>query len=67
MIDELANEVKEELTGHILPFWEKLVDTQNGGYYGRMDFNGMLRKDAVKGGILISRILWAFSNAAASL
>ena len=67
MIDNLVEEVREELTGHILPFWEKLVDTEYGGFYGRMDYDGMLRKDAVKGGILHARILWAFSNAYTAL
>ncbi|MBO6108364.1 MAG: AGE family epimerase/isomerase [Eubacterium sp.] len=63
MIEDVAEEVKTELTTHILPFWEKLKDDENGGYYGRMEFNGTLRRDAVKGGILHARILWAFSNA----
>ena len=63
MIDDLVSEIKEELTGHILPFWKGLIDRENGGFYGRMDYDGTLRKDAVKGGILHARILWAFSNA----
>lgn len=63
MIDNVVEEVKEELTGHILPFWENLIDEEYGGFYGRMDYDGTLRKDAVKGGILHARILWAFSNA----
>ncbi len=63
MVDDLVQEVREELTGHILPFWEGLIDEVNGGFYGRMDFDGTLHKDAVKGGILHARILWAFSNA----
>ena len=63
MIEDVVKEVEEELTGHILPFWERLIDRENGGFYGRMDYDGTLRKDAVKGGILHARILWAFSNA----
>ena len=63
MIDDVIQEIREELTGHILPFWEKMIDEVNGGFYGRMDYDGTLRKDAVKGGILHARILWAFSNA----
>ena len=63
MIEELTDELKEELTGHILPFWESMIDQVNGGFYGRVDYDGMLRKDAPKGGILHARILWAFSNA----
>ena len=67
MIEDVVKEVEEELTGHILPFWESLIDREHGGFYGRMDFDGMLRTDAVKGGILTARILWAFSNAAKQL
>lgn len=63
MIEDVVSEVKEELTGHILPFWKGLIDRENGGFYGRMDYDGTLRKDSVKGGILHARILWAFSNA----
>ena len=35
MIEDVVQEIKEELTGHILPFWEKLIDEQYGGFYGR--------------------------------
>ena len=27
-------EVKNELTDHIIPFWSKLKDEENGGFYG---------------------------------
>ena len=30
MIEDVVKEVREELTGHILPFWEKLIDEKNG-------------------------------------
>lgn len=63
MVEDLTEELREELTGHILPFWESMIDQVNGGFYGRMDYDGTLRKDAPKGGILHARILWAFSNA----
>ncbi len=63
MIEDVVKEVRDELTGHILPFWEKLIDEKNGGFYGRMEYDGTLKPGAVKGGILTARILWAFSNA----
>ncbi len=33
------NEVKENLTENIIPFWEKLRDNEHGGYYGLLDFD----------------------------
>ena len=47
----------------ILPYWEGLIDEENGGFYGYVGFNLKLDKYAPKGVILNSRILWFFSNA----
>lgn len=55
--------MKEHLTEKLLPFWEKLKDDEYGGFYGWMDSDFTLHRDAVKGCILNSRILWFFSNA----
>jgi cellobiose epimerase len=63
-LNQLKTEVKAELTGNILPFWSgKMLDNENGGFYGRIDGNDKLQKDANKGGILNARILWTFSSA----
>lgn len=59
----LGHEVRKELTGRIIPFWKKLRDNENGGYYGYMDFDLNVNKCYEKGCILNSRILWFFSNA----
>ncbi len=59
----MIEEVKSELTGHIIPFWKKLRDNEYGGYYGLLDFDLKLDKKAVKGCILNNRITWFFSNA----
>ena len=57
-------EMQNVLTGNILPFWiDKMVDHENGGFYGRIDGHGNLHADAEKGGILNARILWTFSAA----
>jgi mannobiose 2-epimerase len=48
---------------NILPFWQGIVDRENGGFYGEADFYGRINKDADKGCILNSRILWTFSAA----
>jgi mannobiose 2-epimerase len=62
---QLKQELKEELTHNILPFWmEKMVDEIHGGYYGQMTGKNQLVLDAQKGGILNARILWSFSSAA---
>ncbi|MEE3420372.1 MAG: AGE family epimerase/isomerase [Lachnospiraceae bacterium] len=60
----MTNEIKKELTDHILPFWESLRDDEFGGYYGYLDYDLKLDKKAVKGCILMSRITWFFSSAA---
>lgn len=59
----LLNEVKKELTDHIIPFWKGLRDDEFGGYYGLLDFDLKLDKKAEKGCILNNRITWFFSNA----
>ena len=65
---ELKQQLKEELTHNILPFWmEKMTDDQNGGFYGQMTGKNKLVTDAPKGGILNARILWTFSSAALHL
>ena len=57
-------EMQDVLTGNILPFWiDKMVDHENGGFYGRIDGHGNLHADAEKGGILNARILWTLSAA----
>ncbi len=59
----MLEEVKKELTGHIIPFWKGLRDNEYGGYYGLLDYDLKLDKKAVKGCILNNRITWFFSNA----
>ena len=66
-VSELENEIKNELTGHIIPFWERLRDDEYGGYYGWLDFNLNLDKKAEKGCILNSRITWFFCESVSSL
>lgn len=59
----MINEVREHLTGAIIPFWKNLRDDEFGGYYGWLGYDLKLDKKAVKGCILNSRITWFFANA----
>lgn len=58
----LTDEIKNELVDHIEPFWSNLCDREKGGFYGFMDSSLTLDKNAPKGVILHSRILWFYSN-----
>lgn len=53
----------EELENRILPFWLNLVDKENGGFYGVVDYNLKIHPEAHKGGVLGARNLWTFSAA----
>ncbi|MBU5593755.1 AGE family epimerase/isomerase [Amphibacillus sp. MSJ-3] len=53
----------QELTERILPFWLNLKDEQNGGLYGKVDFDLNIDKYGDKGGIVTARFLWTFSAA----
>lgn len=59
----MLNEIKNELTGHIIPFWNKLRDDKNGGFTGFVDSGLNIDEKGEKGVILHSRILWFYSNA----
>jgi mannobiose 2-epimerase len=61
---KLKTEVQDVLISNILPFWsQKMIDADNGGFYGRIDGHNQLIPKADKGGILNARILWTFSSA----
>lgn len=57
-----ADEIKNHLTGNLIPFWKGLIDRDFGGYYGFSDFDHKVNKKYEKGCILNSRILWFFST-----
>ena len=63
-LSQLKKEVRENLTDNILSYWStRMVDTKNGGFYGRIDGREQVYPDAEKGGILNARILWTYSSA----
>ena len=60
----MKKEMQDVLEKNILNFWmTQMVDEQHGGFYGRIDGQGVLHPEAEKGAILNARILWSFSAA----
>jgi mannobiose 2-epimerase len=61
---DFVRELNDELTLNILPFWSnKMIDTDHGGFIGRIDGRDIKHLDSTKGGVLNGRILWTFSSA----
>lgn len=58
-----AKVFKEHLEKNLIPFWNKLKDEENGGFYGYVGSDGKPDTKSVKGVILNSRILWFYSTA----
>ena len=64
IIETMKKEMQDVLEQNILHFWQtKMVDRENGGFYGRIDGHEVLHPEAEKGAILNARILWTFSAA----
>lgn len=57
-----ASQFENHLKEIIIPFWNRLKDTTYGGFYGEKDIHLTTIKEAHKGMILHSRILWFYSN-----
>ena len=60
--EQLLQELQDEFQNHVIPFWEGLADPERGGFFGVLDNALVLHKDADRGCILNSRILWFFAN-----
>ncbi len=57
------NEVTKTLE-EVLKFWStKVIDKENGGFYGALDFYGNPLPENTKGIILNARLLWSFAKA----
>ena len=52
--------IEKELTGNILPFWERLVGA-DGRFPGRVDIDGTSHPEAPVGAVMAFRMLWMFS------
>lgn len=63
-MQQYYEDVDKELKENILSYWlENTVDNEHGGFYGYITTNNQIEKEADKGAILNSRILWTFSKA----
>jgi mannose/cellobiose epimerase-like protein (N-acyl-D-glucosamine 2-epimerase family) len=55
-------ELEEELTGNILPFWmAHVVDRVNGGFYGAVTNSLQVDNSVPRSAILCARVLWTFA------
>lgn len=60
----MEQELRSELEDRILPYWSsKTIDTDFGGFIGRIDGENRMIPNAQKSAILNTRILWTFSAA----
>ncbi len=57
-----AQSFKDHLKNDLIPFWNKLRDNANGGFYGYVGDDLSVDEKADKGVILNSRILWFYSS-----
>lgn len=62
-IEQFRQEVTQNLTESILPFWMNKTVDPNGGFYGVVLNDGNAVADADKGAVLNARILWTFAKA----
>lgn len=65
---QMASDFQQELTGNILPFWQKnLPNNTNHGFYGLIDPQGKAAPASPRSALLSSEMLWAFSAADAEI
>ena len=63
-MENLKETMEDVLENNILNYWlDKVVDNENGGFYGRIDGHEQVCPEAEKGAVMNARILWAFSAA----
>ena len=66
-MSEVKKRLKAELTNeltNILHYWTRYtIDTDYGGFVGRINYQNKVEPEAPKGAVLNARILWTFSSA----
>ena len=61
---DFRQQLEEELTGNILPFWMTyVVDKTNGGFYGAVTNDLQVHNKVPRSAILCARILWTYASA----
>lgn len=61
---QFREELEQELTRNILPFWmTKVVDKENGGFYGAVMNDLTVRNEIPRSAVVCARILWTYSTA----
>lgn len=57
----MYNFLEDHLKNKIVPFWNRQVDFEHGGYYGYAGLDLVSNKHADKGAVKLARILWSYS------
>jgi len=61
---DFRQQLEEELTGNILPFWmTHVVDKVNGGFYGAVTNDLHVHNKVPRSAVLCARMLWTFAAA----
>jgi len=61
---DFRQQLEQELTGNILPFWMTyVVDRVNGGFFGAVTNDLQVHNEVPRSAILCARILWTFATA----
>jgi mannobiose 2-epimerase len=61
---DFRQQLEQELTGNILPFWMTyVVDRVNGGFYGAVTNDLQVDNEVPRSAILCARILWTYAVA----
>lgn len=54
--------LEDNLLTCIIPFWDMMVDSEFGAFYGECSNAGVINKTSLKGSIYLSRLLWSYSQ-----
>lgn len=61
---DLIQRIESELKTNILPFWiRNVVDKERGGFHGEISHDLVVDRNADRGALLTSRILWTYASA----
>jgi mannobiose 2-epimerase len=61
---DFRQQLEQELTGNILPFWMTyVVDRVNGGFYGAVTNDLQVHNEVPRSAVLCARVLWTYAAA----